>query len=922
MQRSDFMKVDKFRFELSTRVVRPILIYLERLYGRDILKQFVLETDMNLVFLDDEKNWVSFEYFNMFLKKLVEFTGNPNAPYESGKYILTGYGWMATLLHILKLFGTPAMVYERVAALSSTFSNIGRMTTKRISKNKILLETILKPGFQQTRFNCEAIQGQVSLFPTFWRLPPAKIKEIHCAARGAESCLYEISWMPRPLKTLVMGGIGLLIMAAEFFVFFTQNVTIIDFKDIVISGFALLSIFAFLKINSYKKVLQENEVLQRERSSALEEALMRSKKEYLMLKKENLKSLKDSEERYHAIFDQSPLGVLQFDTRLIVTDCNDRLCRIFRMEREKIIGADLHEVSEYAVVPKMLDAVQGWVSRYEGPYKTGQNDFTIYLSIIMTPLRDNEGSLIGAIGVFEDITERKKAKDQLNLSEEKNRLLIENASDGIAVIQDFKFVFVNQRFRMLTGWSDEKVDSSPFTDVVHPDDRQLLAENHLNRIQGKLVPGIHEIRFLHEDGSIKWVTLNAVLFKWMGKPASLCFIRDITEKKWAEEERSRMELKMQQTQKLESLGILAGGIAHDFNNILMVIMSNIDLSMHDLPKNSGVVDNLKDAVKASQRAAELCRQMLAYSGRGRLVKEVVSLSECVKDMRHMIEVAVSKKITLKFDFREGTPAVEVDTTQLRQIIMNLVINASEAIGENKGTITLSSGAVSCNREYLSKMYLDDNLQEGRFVYLLVEDTGCGMDKDTQEKIFDPFFSTKFTGRGLGLASVLGIIRGHKGAVRVTSEKGKGTAFQVFFPASSAAVEKNEPELPAGDSWKGSGTILFAEDEAGVLNVGKQMLSHLGFEVLTAANGVEALELYKQKKDRIVCVILDLKMPKMDGKEVFKEIRNMRVDLPVLFSTGYNEQEIYLKPGDEKCTAFIQKPYQIEDLASRLRKILE
>ena len=285
----------------------------------------------------------------------------------------------------------------------------------------------------------------------------------------------------------------------------------------------------------------------------------------------------------------------------------------------------------------------------------------------------------------------------------------------------------------------------------------------------------------------------------------------------------------------------------------------------------------------------------------------------------MLEVSISKKAILRFNQASTLPSVEADATQMRQIIMNLVINASEAIGEKSGVIAITTGCMDCDKSYLKDVWLDENISEGLYVYLEIADTGCGMDKETVAKIFDPFFTTKFTGRGLGMAAVLGIVRGHKGAIKVYSEVGKGTTFKILLPASNRPVEIFNGELHK-DDWKGSGTVLLVDDEETVRGIGKEMLQELGFTTITANDGRDAVDTFKTNAD-IAFVILDLTMPHMDGEQCFRELKQIRPAVKVIMSSGYNEHEVTQKFVGKGLAGFIQKPYKLSLLKDAIRKII-
>ena len=409
-----------------------------------------------------------------------------------------------------------------------------------------------------------------------------------------------------------------------------------------------------------------------------------------------------------------------------------------------------------------------------------------------------------------------------------------------------------------------------------------------------------------------------------GAPPRFGFVAmDVTEHRRAEEEHRKLERQMQQAQKLESLGVLAGGIAHDFNNILMAILGNLDIAMGEIPADSPARSNLGEAAKAVQRAAGLCREMLAYAGKGRFVVSRFSLTQLIRDMSRMLEVSVSKKATLRYALAETLPAIEADATQIRQIVLNLVINASEALGDSEGRITISTGVMDCDRADLDTPWLEErSLPAGRYVCLEVDDTGGGIDPEALPRIFDPFFTTKFAGRGLGLAAVQGIVRGHRGTLKVSSEVGKGTRFRVLLPASATPPEALTSEASGAETWRGHGTILLVDDEESIRAVGERMLRDMGFEVIAAKDGREALDCFRRRPDDVTCVLLDLTMPQMDGEDVYRELRRVRPDIRVILSSGYNEEDVAQRFVGQGLAGFLQKPYAHAALAAKLREALE
>ena len=396
---------------------------------------------------------------------------------------------------------------------------------------------------------------------------------------------------------------------------------------------------------------------------------------------------------------------------------------------------------------------------------------------------------------------------------------------------------------------------------------------------------------------------------------------EMMERLRVEDEQRKLEIQVQQTQKFESLGIMAGGIAHDFNNILMAIQGNVELAKFELPVGSKACGYLRDIEKAAMRAANLTRQMLAFSGRGHAVVQAVDLNRQVMDMNQILSASFNKKITVEYDFQTPLPCVDGDPSQIGQIVMNLVINAMEAIGDKTGVVLVRTGAQWYDAGMFLSMWRKESLPEGRYVYLEVVDTGCGMDEATQMRMFDPFFTTKFTGRGLGLATVMGIVKGHRGAIEVCSEVGKGSTIRVQFPEGQLAPEDTIALAVKKDPVREKGLILVVDDEEPVLAMGKKMVERLGFTALTAFDGVEAVRQFREKRGEIQCVLLDLTMPRMDGREVLEALRRIDPSVRVIICSGYNEDDVVSRFGDWKLDGFLQKPYSVDVLASRLSAVL-
>jgi PAS domain S-box-containing protein len=501
--------------------------------------------------------------------------------------------------------------------------------------------------------------------------------------------------------------------------------------------------------------------------------------------------------------------------------------------------------------------------------------------------------------------------------------IFEQSPVGVAIAgNDQRFLHVNDALCRMLGYTRDELLLLKVTEVIHPDERLGAADGVNIMIANPVAGNSATRRWQRKDGTFLPVTVTTAPICGPDGSAvyGLGIVHDDTARHKAEQDQRELEAQVHQAQKFESLGILAGGIAHDFNNLLTVIIGQANLAMMDLGPESPALNSLKQIEKASSRAAELCRQMLAFAGKGAYVVETVDLSRLIGESAHLLQVPASKKVLLRYQLAEGLPAIDADPAQLRQIVMNLVINAAEATGETEGFITVSTGKIQFDGNHPHRGQVISPPANGQYVYLEVADTGCGMDERTKPRIFDPFFTTKFAGRGLGLAALLGIVRSHKGGVSVESEPGRGTTFRVLFPVSAKAkapAQSGAAPLP----WHGTGTILLVDDEDLVRQVSAQMLERCGYTVLSAADGREALEVFRARRSEIACVLLDLAMPHMDGHETFLELRRIQPDVRVLLATGFSDQEIAKRFANAGLNGFIAKPYRLETLGAKLREVL-
>ncbi|MCX7046763.1 MAG: PAS domain S-box protein [Candidatus Sumerlaeota bacterium] len=635
-------------------------------------------------------------------------------------------------------------------------------------------------------------------------------------------------------------------------------------------------------------------------------------------------ALRESEAELISIFRAAPIGIGMVINR-IVMQVNNQLCRMTGYAAEELLGQSAkmlyptHEDFEYVGQEKYRQIAEKGSGSVETRWrrKDGAVIDILLSSTLIEPGNMNAGVTFTAI----DITEQKHAEENLRQSISLLRATLDSTADGILVVDNQgKIEGYNAKFVHL--WRMPQY-------ILSSGEDQLALEyvmDQLNDPQGFLAR-VQELYSLPEAASFdvlefkdgRIIERYSLPQRIENRPVGRVWsFRDVTERRRAEEERRQLETKLRQAQKLESLGVLAGGIAHDFNNLLTAILGHASMALADLPPESSVRDSLRGIENAACRAAELCRQMLAYAGLGQFVVTPLNLSRLVQEIAHLLHVSISKKALMRSHFAENLPAIEADPAQIRQVVMNLVINASEAIGDNDGVIAISTGVMECDEAFFRECHLTEATPPGTYVYLEIADTGCGMDGETQLKIFDPFYTTKFTGRGLGLAAVLGIIRAHKGAIKVQSEPGKGTTFRALFPASAKQSAHADPDA-ATSLWRGSGAVLLVDDEEIVLNVAQKMLERCGFRVIMAADGREAIKIFKERADEIACVLLDLTMPHMDGAETYRELRRIRSDIRVILASGYNAQEIARRFAGQDLAGFIEKPYQLASLSAVLRK---
>jgi two-component system, cell cycle sensor histidine kinase and response regulator CckA len=624
-------------------------------------------------------------------------------------------------------------------------------------------------------------------------------------------------------------------------------------------------------------------------------------------------ALREREETYRVQFENINDVIYSVDRDLKIIGVSPSVEKVLGYRPEDMIGktlSDLNLLTPESLQDAILDIGRGFAGEPLGIGEYGfvAADGTRRLGELRSaPIRSRKGDVIGLIGVGRDITEREEAISALRESEERYRLVIENANDAIFIAQDGVIKFPNPRTLELLEYSPAQLLEIPFANHVHPDDRQMLGERHLKRLKGETVPTPYPFRAITRDGRQLWVEISPVKIAWEGRPATLNFARDITFQR-------KLEAQLQQAQKMEAVGTLAGGIAHDFNNLLMGIQGNVSLMLWDLERSHPFYQRLENIQKQVQSGSKLTNQLLGYARKGRYEVRPLDLNQVVCDTSETFG-RTRREVRIKTELAAELYPVVADQVQIEQVLLNLFINASDAMPGGGDLVLRTTNVTHLNmggRPYDPK--------PGNYALLEVIDNGIGMDKATMERVFEPFFTTKEMGRGtgLGLASAYGIIKGHGGYIEVDSQKGKGTTFSVYLPASEVMAEGAAETLKT--ALTGKGTILLVDDDVTVLEVGGMMLQRLGYEVIEARSGEEAVTFYKGKQPAIDLVILDMIMPELGGGPTFDELKQINPEVKVLLSSGYSREGQANEIMARGCHGFIQKPFSMEELSQKIMEI--
>ncbi len=625
------------------------------------------------------------------------------------------------------------------------------------------------------------------------------------------------------------------------------------------------------------------------------------------------KTLQETEELYSKLIAAIPDIVVRTDVNGQILFLNDVALRIDGYQREEILGKNL---LDFIAPEDQESAVENMHFMFDG--RLGPKRYTIVMKdggkipfeINSDVLRENDGSPYGTVNICRDISKRLQAEEALRESEKQYRLLVENANDAIFIAQDGKIKFPNPSALKILGFTKEQPEEIPFVDFIHPSDHEMVISRHRRRMAGESHAAVnYSFRIINRSGREYTVQLNAVNIVWEGRPASLNFVRDITDQ-------LNLEASLRQAQKMEAIGTLAGGIAHDFNNLLMGIQGRTSLMMFGMEAAHPFSEHLNCIEDCVKNATDLTRQLLGFARGGKYEIKPTRMNDILDQSIEMFG-RTRKEIQIHRNYEDHLWTVEVDQGQMHQVLLNLFVNACQAM-PGGGNLHLRTENCVIHEDVIRP----PELSPGNYIKISVTDTGVGMDEATKARIFEPFFTTKEMGRGtgLGLASSYGIIRNHGGWICADSRIGQGSTFSFYLLASEKTV-KPQNHVPAKE-LKGKESILLVDDEDFIIDVGKQFLEVLGYTVFTASSGQEAIETYNREFGKIDLVILDMIMPTINGGETIQRLKAINPKARIILSSGYSMNEQAAEIMNRECNGFIQKPYGINELSETIRKALE
>ena len=631
------------------------------------------------------------------------------------------------------------------------------------------------------------------------------------------------------------------------------------------------------------------------------------------------------EKRFQTVFDAAPLGIAIADAKGYFLEANDAFFRLLgysKDEFKKLTFMDItHPDDRSETIRLSKRALDGENNSYQAEKRyLKQNGEYLWGIVRATAIKDNNGNLHYWLAIIEDITEHKADKEALKQTGKRYRNILESIEEGYFEV-DLKgnFTFFNDQVCEIIGYPRQELMGMNNRQYTSPATAKKMYQTFNQMFKSGKSAKITKYEVIRKDGTRKTLEVSAALMRNLDA-APIGFrgvLRDVTDRIQAEKDKKRLESQVQHAQKMEAIGTLAGGIAHDFNNLLMGFQGNISLMLMDLVEDHPHCEFLHNMERYVKRGSELTRQILGFARGGKYQVKTTLLNDLINKTADMFR-RTKKEISIHKKFQEDLWSVEVDQGQIEQVLLNLFVNAWQAM-PGGGSLLIETENVTLDEKDYDRPYA---ISPGRYVRISVSDTGIGMDKATQERIFEPFFTTKDVSRGtgLGLASTYGIIKNHNGIINVYSEKGHGTTFKIYLPASKKQVieEKSKPEVAQG----GTEMILLVDDEEMVADIGKDMLEKLGYTILVAFSGAEAIKIFNANRDEVKLVILDMIMPDMSGGETFNRLKAIKPDAKILLSSGYSLNGRASKIMKRGCNGFIQKPFNLKQISRKIREILD
>ncbi len=922
--------------------------------------------------INDEGHFLTQGQINHFHRSLDKVLNDPEISHKVGRHSLymksTG-----TIRKYCLQFVTPRALYRIIDQIYPKWCKGHRAKTRITGKGRAEVTVSIRPGIREKQFQCE---NRLGIYEAIGKLVTGQIAQVthpKCMHQGDDTCRYLISWKEKPSSIWKRAGayaiaFSIAIAVPMFFfmpaAFWTPSILALSVicLSILLSGSRLekKELAGFLKEQGSTAGQLLEEIETRYHNAQLVQEIGQAGADIL-----------EANTFLNAVLESMSRN-LDFPRGMIAL-CDDGCTRMrhvanygfSRTERQFLermdFDIDLDNTSDVFIQALMNDhpIFLSDFKRNTDSMASNSLDMVKNLAVealICVPLIYKKRPL-GIIFVDTKGTKRKRTTSDINLlmgiasqtatgivnarsyaslqkSEQRYRLLAENVTDVIWIL-DFgtlKMTYTSPSVEKVQGYTPVEIAALPIDQYLTPESYQravtTLSEKMEKVATGEIDPGSYsmtlELEEFHKNGTIIPVEVTAgFLIDEKGKPnAVLGISRDMSYRKQVDRKQAETENRLQQARKMESLGTMAGSIAHNFNNLLMVVLGNLELAQENLPKGSAAVRNIQRATHASQRATDLSGMMLTYVGQLKKESIPVDLSQAVRTVLQKMDESQMATVTLDMDLADPMPLVAADPGQMHQTISGFITNAIEALENEKGRVRISTGSMHCDREYLSACYLKADMPEGMYAYVEVADTGCGMDAETLGKVFDPFFSTKFTGRGLGMAAVMGIVRAHSGTVRVNSVRGEGSVFTALFPIQGISLRQVAPDTTTEPTQAEGQTILLVDDEEMIMDIGSQFIKRLGYIVRTASGGQEALDLFKQAPDSIDCLLLDYTMPGMDGLETLQQIKEIRPDARIIITSGYTRQQIEDRfahvglPDD-----FIQKPFEMKALQEKLLEVL-